>query len=80
MAYWLLILLCFKYAEKGGKRKCPLKTQGTKPTLYFAEAALWRVSIIFYKWGYDAIENFKLYLMHPVNLFFIRYISGWYPL
>ncbi len=32
-------------------------------------AFLKRVLIIFYKCGYDAIENFKLYLMHPVHFF-----------
>ena len=36
---------------------------------HLAGAFLKRVLIILYKWGYDAIENFKLYVMHPVHLF-----------
>ena len=37
---------------------------------HLAGAFLMRVLTIFLKWGYDAIENFKLYLMHPVNFFY----------
>ncbi len=36
---------------------------------HLAGAFLKRVLIIFYKCGYDAIENFKLYLMHYVHIF-----------
>ena len=36
---------------------------------HLAGAFLKRVLIIFYKCGYDAIENFKLYLMHHVHFF-----------
>ena len=50
---------------------------------HLAGAFLKRVLTIFFKWGYDAIENFKLYLMHPVHFFLsviysdhIRY-NGW---
>ena len=60
--------------------QCPIKTQGTKPTLYSAEAALNRVLTCFGMSRYQGKENFKLYLLHPFYFFFIRYKSGSYPL
>jgi hypothetical protein len=52
----------------------------TKEKGRMANAALNRVLNGFGMSRYQAKENFKLYLLHPFQIFFIRYKSGFYPL
>ncbi len=71
------------YSESKTDKYKPSKLQSTLSSLtttttYFASrhvqhlagGFLKRVLTIMWKWGYDAIENFKLYLVHSDQFFF----------
>jgi hypothetical protein len=88
-----LIIFRALYSESKTDKYKPSKLQSTLSSLtttfsYFASrhvqhlavGFLKRVLTIMWKWGYDAIENFKLYLVHSDQFIFIRYISGSNPL